>query len=169
MSVIAITLVVVVILAGLAAGLPGRSSTSGVLAFGLTLCALSGIFVILDAHFVAVAQLIAALSLALVLFLFVTMLEGRRGAQAPGPERVRSRFGLVLVGGGLGLALLAALMGVLPSWGTPAVDAPAGFGGYRSLANLLFEEYSLLVAAMGFVLLAALVGAGLVSGRGADR
>jgi len=168
-SAILIALVIVVILAGLAAGVPGRSSTGGVLAFGITLCALSGVFVIFGAHFVAVAQLIATLSLTLVLFLFVSMLEGRRGAQAPGPERLHSRLGLVLVGGGLGLGLLAALTGVLPSWGGPAVDPPAGFGGYRELAGLLFEEYSLLVAALGFLLLAALVGAGLVSGRGADR
>jgi NADH:ubiquinone oxidoreductase subunit 6 (subunit J) len=166
---IAIALVGIVVLAGLAAGVPGRSSTGGVLAFGIALCALSGVFVIFDAHFVAVAQLIATLSSALVLFLFIAMLEGRRGGRAPGPERVHNRWGLMLVGGGLGLALLAALTGVLPSLGTPVLDASASFGGYRSLANQLFEEYSLVVVAMGFVLLASLVGAGLVSGRGPDR
>jgi NADH:ubiquinone oxidoreductase subunit 6 (subunit J) len=168
-TIAAVALVIIVSLAGIAAGLPGRSSAGGVLAFGIALCALSGIFVLSGAHFVAVAQLIASLSFTLVLFLIVSMLEGRRGSRVPGPDRVHSRMGLVGMGGGLALALLFALMEVLPSAGAPFVDTPEGFGGYRAIASLLFEEYSLLVVAIGFLLLAGLLGAGLVSGRGLDR
>ena len=126
----------------------------------ITMGALAGIYVLLDAHFVWVIQVIVYAGAIMVLFLFVIMLLDIRREQALWAPADRVRIvaaillSLVLLGE-LGLAL-GQRLALRPGGGPP----PAGeFGWTHTVGRLLFTDYLFPFEITSIILLVAMVGA----------
>jgi len=131
--------------------------------------ALSGLYVLLDAPFVAVIQIIVYAGAIMVLFLFVIMLLNLgRG----GPTDIKGPVGLGIA------ALLAGLMyaqlRTLPGAGPPAlIRLPEGTmaalqeqqGMVQTVARPLFSDYLIPFEITSILLLAAVVGAVVLAKR----
>jgi NADH-quinone oxidoreductase subunit J len=129
--------------------------------------ALSGLYVLLDAPFVAVTQIIVYAGAIMVLFLFVVMLlnapheDTEQDSRAhllmrPGPMR----FGAVLA-----LALVAELVWALTT-GQGSGPFPAGaVTSVASLGRRLFTEYAFQFEVTSVLILVAMVGAVLMARR----
>jgi NADH-quinone oxidoreductase subunit J len=135
----------------------------------VTLFALAALFVLLDAQFIAVLQVLVYAGAIMVLFLFVIMLLnlGR-----PGPTDIKGPVGLViavvLAGAllfqlrGLGEATLPEAMR-LPSGTLAAAQQQQGMVG--AVAAPLFEAYLVPFEIASVLLLAAIVGAVVLAKR----
>ena len=132
-----------------------RRPVHSALALLLVLLSLAVDYLLLDAQFIAVLQVIIYAGAIVVLFVFIIMLlHGRSG------EAARAGAGLppavtvilcVLFGGGL-LVVLA---------GTHAAPgpSPAGFGTAQAVGRALFRQYLLPFEAASVVLLTGMIGA----------
>jgi NADH-quinone oxidoreductase subunit J len=137
--------------------------------------ALSGLYVLLDAPFVAVIQIIVYAGAIMVLFLFVVMLlnapvenmaEGPAGDRphawlAPGPLRVG-----VLLALGLALELVWALT---KAGGEAGEFAGASVSSVAAIGRLLFTDYAFQFEVTSVLILVALVGAVLLARREEPR
>jgi NADH-quinone oxidoreductase subunit J len=130
--------------------------------------ALSGLYVTLDAPFVAVIQIVVYAGAIMVLFLFVVMLLNAPQEQTEADERlhVLVRSGAMRFGGFLAVALLAELAwalsrtpGASVGFGTDATTAVAAIG--RSL----FTDYAFAFEVTSVLILVAMVGAVLLARR----
>jgi NADH-quinone oxidoreductase subunit J len=139
--------------------------------------ALAGLYVQLDAPFVAVAQIIIYAGAIMVLFLFVVMLLNAAQEDAAGWDRTHP---LTQPGVGRFGALLALLLVVQLAWAllqTGTVDVPVGGGSdgaaissVRALGRTLFTEYVFAFEATSILILVAMVGAVVLASReGTDR
>ncbi len=137
----------------------------------VTLFALAAMYVLLDAQFIAVLQVLVYAGAIMVLFLFVIMLLnlGR-----PGPTDIKGPAGvsiaLVLGGvllfqlrilGGAGATLPAAIQ--LPSGTVAAVQQRQGM--VAAVAGPLFDAYLVPFEIASLLLLAAIVGAVVLAKR----
>ncbi len=135
----------------------------------VTLFALAALFVLLDAQFIAVLQVLVYAGAIMVLFLFVIMLLnlGR-----PGPTDIRGPAGLLtatVLAGALLLQLRVLSQSTLPS----AIQLPPGTisalqqqqGIVGSVANPLFGAYLVPFEIASVLLLAAIVGAVVLAKR----
>ena len=143
-----------------------RNPIAGVTGLLVTSVSLSGVFVLLDAHLVAVLQLLVQTGSLLALLLFVVMLVDPRTEDfgPTDPARVIMR----IVGSVVALVLGVVLVGVV--WGglqSPGI-VPEGFGGFDAIGRELFAAYLVPVESLALLLLAALVGALLLARRRLD-
>jgi NADH-quinone oxidoreductase subunit J len=135
----------------------------------VTLFAVAAMFVLLDAQFLAVLQVLVYAGAIMVLFLFVIMLLnlGR-----PGPSDIKGPLGLgvaVL----LGAALLFLLQPLTRTTLPPAITLPPGSvralqqqqGIVGSVAYPLFGAYLIPFEIASVLLLAAIVGAVVLAKR----
>ena len=146
-----------------------RSPIASALWLVLTLFALAALFVILDAQFIAVLQVLVYAGAIMVLFLFVIMLLnlGR-----PGPTDIKGPVG-VLVATVLAGALLLQLRVLSQATLPPGIQLPAGTisalqqqqGMVGSVANPLFAAYLVPFEIASVLLLAAIVGAVVLAKR----
>ena len=143
-----------------------RNTVAGAMSLVLTMVALGGIYVLLDAYLVGVLQILVYAGAIVVLFLFVVMLLNLRGEQLrPGALRAREGVGVVVAG----VAAARSSSGWCRSLGPPAVLRPrasaatahVGLDALHGLACCAFEVASLL-------LLAAIVGAVVLAKRKVD-
>ena len=141
-----------------------RNTVAAAMSLVVTMVALAGIYVLLEAHLVAAIQIMVYGGAIVVLFLFVVMLLNLRADEfAPGRQWLtKLGAGLVVVAGGA--ELLRLLSGQLPEPG----ELPPGFGGYRMVGILLYTDYVLLVEMASLLLLAAIVGALILAKRRID-
>lgn len=115
---------------------------------------MAGLYVLLQAYFLAIIQILVYAGAVMVLFLFVIMLLG---VKEPRRWWYKNRIGLI--GGPLALAGVAALLGrVLGSanW----VESPAGEfqATVRDVVTPLFRDYALPFEVIALLLLVATVG-----------
>ncbi|MGA4645081.1 NADH-quinone oxidoreductase subunit J [Limisphaera sp. 4302-co] len=138
-----------------------RNPVYSALFLAVTILALSGLFVLLHAYFVAAVQVLVYAGAVMVLFLFVLMLLDLREE-----ARRRLRWAGLLTGGaaaaGVTALLLWALWRARPGDGLPAAEME---GTVRLLGRLLFTQYLLPLEIMGVLLLAAMVGVIVISKR----
>ena len=125
---------------------------------------LSGLYVLLDAPFTAVTQIIVYAGAIMVLFLFVVMLLNVPTEEAHAETGQRAllggagprRFGAVLA-----VVLVAELFWALSS--LKATDMPAGPGRHHSSVHeiglRLFRDYAFAFEATSVLILVAMVGA----------
>ena len=169
--------VVFYLLSGLAVGASAlvigqRNPMYSVMLLIASFGALAGLYIQLDAPFVAVAQIIIYAGAIMVLFLFVVMLlnapqedAAEWDQQHPFRQRGVARFG----------ALLAALLIVQLTWALMRVadlDAPvgsqagpAGVSSVRELGRVLFERHGFAFEATSILILVAMVGAVVLARR----
>ena len=146
-----------------------RNPIASALWLVVTLFSLAALFVVLDAQFIAVLQVLVYAGAIMVLFLFVIMLLNL-GRQAP--TDIKGPLGLavgVALAGGLGFQL-----GVLRVAGPPAAillppdamaRAAAEQGIVGSVARPLFDAYLVPFEITSVLLLAAIVGAVVLAMR----
>ena len=131
--------------------------------------ALAGLYILLDAPFTAVTQIIIYAGAIMVLFLFVVML-----LNVPREEPVPlSAVGIV---GPTGLrigAVLSALLAVEVVWGLSRLQT-SGFGGdpdalgvrkVEKIGSVLFTQYAFAFEATSILILVAMVGAVVLARR----
>jgi NADH-quinone oxidoreductase subunit J len=138
--------------------------------------ALSGLYIQLDAPFVAVAQIIIYAGAVMVLFLFVVMLLNAPQEDAAAWDRTHpfrqstlARFG----------ALLAVLLVVQLMWAlltASGIGAPVGSGAgdeaissVRALGRTLFTDYVFAFEATSILILVAMVGAVVLARREGEQ
>jgi NADH-quinone oxidoreductase subunit J len=128
--------------------------------------ALSGLYILLDAPFAAVAQIIIYAGAIMVLFLFVVMLLNAPQEDAAGWDRTHplrqpgvGRFGILLallLVAQLGWALARA---VTLDEGVGSRGGSAVVSSVRELGRVLFTDYMFAFEATSILILVAMVGA----------
>ena len=166
------TLVLFVLFAGVLVGASAmvvlhRHPVTSALFLVLAFCALAGLYLLLQAQFLALVQVLVYAGAIMVLFLFVLMyLNLKRDLEEGVHHQVRR-----VVGWGLGVLLLAE--GVLlfrPDWATgpmgrtPAVMVHA-VGNTEMVGRLLYTRYLFPFELTSVILLAAMIGV-IVIGKG---
>jgi NADH-quinone oxidoreductase subunit J len=138
--------------------------------------ALAGLYIQLDAPFVAVAQIIIYAGAIMVLFLFVVMLLNAPQEDAAEWDRTHPlrQPGIMRFG-----AMLALLLVIQLTWAllrVNGVDVPVGaqgdpeaLGSVRALGRILFTDYVFAFEATSILILVAMVGAVVLARREGDR
>ncbi len=151
------------VIAALAMVLNVRNTVAAAMSLVVTMVSLAGIFVLLEAHMVAVIQIMVYAGAIIVLFLFVVMLLNLRTDDfGPGRQRL-----VQLAGALLGIAALSEFLrrfGGLPE----PPPLPEGWGGFRHLGLTFYTDYVLLVEMAGLLLTAAIVGSLILAKRKVD-
>jgi NADH-quinone oxidoreductase subunit J len=142
-----------------------RNPVVGALSLVASFFALAVMYVLLDAPFLAALQIIVYAGAIMVLFLFVIMLLNLQHVAEPATHPIQQFLGYS------GSALFAiALVYYLSKY---AVIAGAPLGRFKTTAEMigkrLFEAYIFPFEMVSVLLLAAIVGALLLSGRSARQ
>jgi NADH-quinone oxidoreductase subunit J len=121
---------------------------------------LAGIFVLLQAHFIAILQVIIYAGAIMVLFMFVIMLLNlKKGDDTGWISRDKNLF-LSILTGALAIGILYKIGDILFS---TKMDSPATlpdtFGTVANIGETLFTEFVLPFEVASILLLAAMVGA----------
>lgn len=139
-----------------------RSPVAAAMWLVVTMFALAALYVMLDAQFVGVMQVLVYTGAIMVVFLFVVMLLN---LGQPGDLHDMRGTWPRIVAGFIGLALVSELMALLKSpldlrLVVPAVTAPPATGGIIApIAAPLFKEYLLAFELTSILLLVAIMGA----------
>jgi len=149
-----------------------RNPMYSVLLLIVSFGALSGLYVLLDAPFVAAIQIIIYAGAIMVLFLFVVMLLNahREDEVDVGARPVR---GPLRAGAALAVVLMAELAWALVRAGGTRDGAlsagagaePAALQSVRTLGNVLFTEYSLAFEVTSILIIVAMIGAVVLAKR----
>jgi NADH-quinone oxidoreductase subunit J len=150
-----------------AVGLAGASSVviaknpiRGAMGLLLLILSVTGLFIALDAQFLAAVQLIVYAGAIVILFLFVIMLLGPSAAT---PRDSRGLFVRVVGGSTFGLAGLAALAAsgrvLWPAHHAPFPAHDPGFGGIDAFGAVLFADALVPFELSSALLMVAVVGA----------
>ena len=146
-----------------------KNPVASVLYLVVAFFALSGLFVILDAHFIAAVQVIVNAGAIMVLFLFVIML-----LNLGSPELSDLRRGLArLLSGSVAVALLAVVARLFllaaegeASGGRSALDGLlASRGAVAAVAEPLFTRYLIAFEVTSVLLVVAIIGAIVLARR----
>jgi NADH-quinone oxidoreductase subunit J len=130
--------------------------------------ALSGLYVLLDAPFVAVTQIIVYAGAIMVLFLFVVMLLNAPHEETEHDEKIHPlrRPGPMRFGAALAAALVVELLWALTrGGGEPATFDVAPVSSVRVLGHVLFTEYAFPFEVTSVLILVAMVGAVVLAKR----
>jgi len=131
-----------------------RRPSYGVLAVAGGIISLAGIFILLEAYFVAVIQVLIYAGAVLVLFLFVIMTLGI-DVTLTSLKHSRFRLGTSLL---LCLAFFAQVVFLMRKMGTGLPLAAGTQGSTEALGRLLFSEYLLPFELLSGVLLIGILG-----------
>jgi len=133
----------------------------------ITLFSLAGIYLLLNAQFIAVIQVLVYAGAIMVLFLFVIMLLNlEREKKIVTRHRLQKVFGVFL-----GIVLLAQIGMVFNSVllegskGTFSPEKVAAVGNTQVVARLLFTDYLLPFEITSVLLLVAIIGAIVLAKR----
>jgi NADH-quinone oxidoreductase subunit J len=133
-----------------------RNPVKSVLFLIATFFAISGHYVLMNAQFLAVVNIIVYAGAIMVLFLFVIMLMNLNADAEPQKSRL-VQFAAVLSGGALFLVIIAALRTV--DMNTTAITSEGEIGLIHHLGLVLFKDYVLPFELSSVLFLSAMVGA----------
>jgi NADH-quinone oxidoreductase subunit J len=130
--------------------------------------ALSGLYVLLDAPFVAVTQIVVYAGAIMVLFLFVVMLLNAPHEETDYDETVHPlrRPGTMRFGAALAAALVVELLWALTKGGGETGAFPAAaVSSVRTIGRSLFTDYAFAFEVTSVLILVAMVGAVVLARR----
>ena len=135
-----------------------RNPVNSAMFLVLSIASLAGLFVLLNAFFLAAVQVLVYAGAVMVLFLFVIMLLDLKEEQ----RRKIKKFSLAL--GGIAVAAVGLLLG-RTIWlsGVGNTLQPQLEGGTRPLGTALFKDFLLPFEIVSVILLVAMVGVVLLS------
>jgi NADH-quinone oxidoreductase subunit J len=133
--------------------------------------ALSGLYVLLDAPFVAVIQIIVYAGAIMVLFLFVVMLLNAPHEDTEYDERVHPlrRPGPMRFGAALALGLAAELGWALWRGGETGAFGDAKVDSVAAIGRALFTDYAFAFEVTSVLILVAMLGAVVLARREEPR
>lgn len=136
-----------------------RNPVTSAMSLVSAIVAMAGLFVLLNAYFLAAVQVLVYAGAVMVLFLFVIMLMDIK-------EEERRK--IKIFGVGSGIVAVGAIAGLLLSvlWKSApklAVATPTLEGDTRALGAMLFTQYLLPFEILSLILLVAMIGAILLS------
>ncbi|MFP5247686.1 MAG: NADH-quinone oxidoreductase subunit J [Thermoanaerobaculia bacterium] len=138
-----------------------RNAVVGALALVASFFALAVIYVLLDAPFLAALQVIVYAGAIMVLFLFVIMLLNLQHLAEPATRPVQQFLGYTTCAAfGIGLVYFLAKYAVFTSQPEGVFPADA-----RAIGIRMFEAYVFPFEMVSILLLAAIVGALVLSGK----
>ncbi len=142
-----------------------RNPFYSVLALVVHLFALSALFLLLEAQFIAAAQIVVYAGAVMVLYVFVAAYVG--GVEEPIWEPIPGqRLIAPLVAGALFIELSIAVLGTaLTTLGSKGPESSPGFGTPEAIGELLLERFLIAFEAASLLLLLAAVGAVVLAGR----
>jgi len=140
-----------------------RNPVNSVLFLILTFISITGHYIIMNAQFLAIVNLIVYAGAIMVLFLFVLMLMNLNADVEPQKGQLVQLAG-VISGGVLFLVLLAAIKTAMPS----TIDKHSiNIGLIDNLGKVLFKDYVLPFEISSVLFLSAMIGA-VVIGKKED-
>lgn len=148
--------VLAVVAVGAGLGVVGqRSAVRSALFLLVHFCCLAGLYILLNAQFVALVQVLIYAGAVVVLFLFVVMLLGvERAEELPDLRRMQQ-----VVGGLLAVLLLAGIAWAFLEAGQGPAAAPGMAGSVRAIGSALLTAYVVPFEMAAVLLLVAIVGA----------
>lgn len=138
-----------------------RNPINSVLFLILTFFMISGHYVLMNAQFLAIVNIIVYAGAILVLFLFVIMLMNLNADTEPQKNRLVQLAGL-LSGGVLFLVILAALRDVSMA---PLEETASDIGLVHTLGKKLFQDYVLPFELASVLFLSSMIGAIVIGKR----
>ena len=128
---------------------------------------LAGLYILLDAPFTAVTQIIIYAGAIMVLFLFVVMLlnahtEDDSVPRGLGPHAMKAAVALSLILAGE-LAVALSRMSITPFSSAPG--AASQISSVTNIGTLLYTSYSFAFEATSVLILVSMVGAVIIAGR----
>jgi NADH-quinone oxidoreductase subunit J len=132
-----------------------RNPVNSVLFLIITFFAISGHYVLMNAQFLAIVNIIVYAGAIMVLFLFVIMLMNLNADVEPQKGRLVQLAGIVS-GGILFLVVLAALKTAQPQL---VEQSPTDIGLIQNLGKVLFTSYVLPFEISSVLFLSAMIGA----------
>ena len=156
--------------AGALAVIGQRNPIYSVMAIVGSFCGLSGLYVLLEAPFVAVVQIIIYAGAILVLFLFTVMLLNASRENAaewdrshpyyrPDPTRVGAVMAIVLLG------QLAWAVTRMTDGGVGIGEGQPAASSVRLLGRVLFTDYMFAFEVTSILIIAGMVGAVVLAGK----
>ncbi len=136
--------------------LVSKSPVNSILWLIVVFFAISGHYILLNAQFLAVVNIIVYAGAIMVLFLFVVMLMNLNAESEPAGNH-RLRFIGLISGGSLLLVLLSAFMRIKEA--NPVMVAGGNAGLIKMLGVVLFRDYVLPFEISSVLFLSAMVGA----------
>jgi len=129
--------------------------------------ALSGLYVMLDAPFVAVIQIVVYAGAIMVLFLFVVMLLNAPQEETEADERrhILLRSGPLKFGAFLAVVLAAELGWALSEGGAPGAFGTESTTSVAAIGRILFTDYAFAFEVTSVLILVAMVGAVVLARR----
>lgn len=134
-----------------------RNPVKSVLFLIATFFAISGHYVLMNAQFLAIVNIIVYAGAIMVLFLFVIMLMNLNTDAEPQKSRI-IQMAAIVSGGALFLVLIAALKTV-DQTGQNLIDASGKIGLIHHLGIVLFNDYVLPFELSSVLFLSAMIGA----------
>lgn len=134
-----------------------RNPVTSAMFLVLTIVSMAGLFVLLNAFFLAAVQILVYAGAVMVLFLFVIMLLDLQEEERRKLNKLALGLGGVAILGLAGILVRALTSGPAKA-GTPAVE-----GTTRELGRILFQSYLLPFEVVSVLLLVAMVGVILLS------
>jgi NADH-quinone oxidoreductase subunit J len=144
-----------------------RNPVASALSLALSFIGLAALFLMLDAYFIAIIEILVYAGAVMVLFLFIIMLLDLRVEE-------RRKFNIGAVIGGLVVAAafvaqIVAVIGQVPFGNQPFPvlrGLPAnGLQDVQNVGHLLFSGYNLPFQVIGVLLLVATIGVVILSKR----
>lgn len=133
-----------------------------ILSLIVTFFSIAGLYILLNAQFLGIVQIIVYAGAIMVLFLYILMmLNLNKGDESK--KNPMSKIAGVLSAGILFIGLLGAYKGL--SGNTPMDDIDYSIGLTKNLGRLLFNEYVLPFELASILILAGIVGAVLIGKR----
>ena len=124
-------------------------------------CCLAGLYILLNAQFVAVVQVIVYAGAIVILFLFVVMLLGmERAEEGRDPLRYQG-----IAGGLLGLLLLVGTIWALFPMDMGLPGTALAIDNVRTIGTALLTTYAIPFELVSVVLLVAIIGAVVLAKR----
>jgi NADH-quinone oxidoreductase subunit J len=133
-----------------------KSPVNSILWLIVVFFAISGHYILLNAQFLAIVNIIVYAGAIMVLFLFVVMLMNLNAESEPAKNQ-RMQFIAVISGGSLLLVLLSAFMTMNNTH--PVMMAGGNAGLIKTLGKVLFTDYVLPFEISSVLFLSAMVGA----------
>ena len=129
--------------------------------------ALSGLYVLLDAPFVAVIQIIVYAGAIMVLFLFVVMLLNAPHEETEHDERVHPllRPGPMRLGGLLSIGLVLELVWALTKGSESGRFASGAVSSVAAIGRLLYTQYAFAFEVTSVLIIVAMLGAVVLARR----
>ena len=138
-----------------------KSPVGSALSLIAMMLGLAGIFVLQQAHFIAILQIIIYAGAIMVLFMFVIMLLNLKGKGENEKWRTRDKNSLLTILTGLLVAgILYKIIKITNSseFNSPAL-LPDSFGTVREVGTILFTKFVLPFEVASILLLVAMIGA----------